>query len=73
MLAVIFFILMAAVFGKLALFGLRMAWGLSRFLLTIVFMPLLLIGLVLQGLMYIAFPALILVGIAALLEAGDAA
>ena len=54
------------VFGKLLFFGIKAAWGISKFLVTIVLLPLILIGLVVGGLIYIAFPILIIVGIAVL-------
>ena len=41
--------------------------GISKFLLTIVILPLILIGMVVGGLLYIAFPILIVIGIIALL------
>ena len=63
----LFIICMIGVFGKLLLFGVQMAWGISKFLLTIVILPLILIGMVVGGLLYIAFPILIVIGIIALL------
>ena len=41
----LFIICMIGVFGKLLLFGVQMAWGISKFLLTIVILPLILIGI----------------------------
>ena len=67
MLNVIFTIMMAVVFGRLLAFSVRFAWGIGRVLVTLLFMPLLLIGLAVRGLMYIAIPVLILVGISGLL------
>ncbi|MBQ1384011.1 MAG: hypothetical protein II499_10000 [Firmicutes bacterium] len=58
---------MAVVFGRLLAFSVRFAWGIGRVLVTLLFMPLLLIGLAVRGLMYIAIPVLILVGISGLL------
>ena len=43
----LFIICMIGVFGKLLLFGVQMAWGISKFLLTIVILPLILIGMAL--------------------------
>ena len=62
MLSLIFFVCMIWVFGKLFFLGIRAAWGISKFLLTIVLLPVFLIGLVIGGLIYIAFPILIVVG-----------
>ena len=67
MLNFIFTIMMAVVFGRLLAFSVRFAWGIGRVLVTLLFMPLLLIGLAVRGLMYIAIPVLILVGISGLL------
>lgn len=66
MLSFLFTICMIWVFGKLLFFGIKAAWGISKFLVTIVLLPLILIGLVAGGLLYIAFPILIIVGIVAL-------
>lgn len=67
MLSLLFIICMFGIFGKLFFFGLRAAWGISKFVLTIVFLPLILVGLVLGGLMTLAFPILIVVGIIVLI------
>ena len=68
MLNFIFTIMMAVVFGRLLAFSVRFAWGIGRVLVTLLFMPLLLIGLAVRGLMYIAIHVLILVGISGLLR-----
>lgn len=65
MLTLLFLVCMIWVFGKLFFFGIRAAWGISKFLLTIVLFPVILIGMVVGGLIYIAFPILIVVWIAA--------
>lgn len=67
MLSLLFAICMIWVFGKLFFFGVKAAWGISKFLVTVVLLPVILIGLVIGGLIYLAFPILILVGIAALI------
>ena len=66
MLSLLFTICMIWVFGKLLFFGIKAAWGISKFLVTIVLLPLILIGLAAGGLIYIAFPILIIAGIAVL-------
>lgn len=63
MLTLLFAICMLFVFGKLFFFGIRAAWGISKFLLTIVLLPISLIIMVVGGLLSIAFPILIVVGI----------
>ena len=66
MLTLLFAICMLFVFGKLFFFGFRAAWGISKFLLTIVLLPISLIIMVVGGLLSIAFPILIVVGIISL-------
>ena len=70
MLSLLFTICMIGIFGKLFIFGVKAAWGISKLLLTVVFLPLILIGMVIGGLMSIAFPILIIVGIVALVAPG---
>lgn len=59
----LFMILMFYIFGKLFFFGLKAAWGLSKFVLTIILLPITLMVLVSCGLFYFAFVLLIVVGI----------
>ncbi len=66
MLTVIFIICMFAVFGKLALLAVRGAWGLTKIMFSLIFLPIALIGLVLNGLVFIALPVLIILGIGSL-------
>ena len=55
------------VFGKMIGFAFRATWGLTKILFSIVFLPLILIGLVFGGLLYIAFPVLLVVGLVSLI------
>ena len=66
MFTLLFLICMLGIFGKLLVFGLRAAWGVSKLLLTVVFFPVILSGMVFAGLIYLAFPILIIVGIVTL-------
>lgn len=59
----LFMILMIFVFGKLFFFGLKAAWGLSKFVLTIILLPITLMMMVSAGLIYFAFILLIIIGI----------
>lgn len=59
----LFMILMIFVFGKLFFFGLKAAWGLSKFVLTIILFPITLTMMVSAGLIYFAFIILIIIGI----------
>ena len=54
---------MFGVFGKLFWFGLKAAWGISKFVLNIVFLPLILIVMVAGGLLSVAFPLLLIIGV----------
>ena len=67
MLTLLFTILMFVIFGKLFLFALRACWSVGRILFTVVLLPLFLIILVAGGLIYIALPILVIVGIVSLL------
>lgn len=67
MLTLIFVILMLWIFIRLFVFGIRAAWGLARILLTVFLLPVILSGLVIGGLIYIAIPVLIIIGILSLL------
>ena len=59
----LFMILMFYIFGKLFFFGLKAAWGVSKFVLTIILLPITLMVMVSCGLLYFAFVLLIVVGI----------
>lgn len=67
MLTILFLILMIAVFGKLIWLAIRAAWGITKILFSIVFLPIVLIALAVSGLMVVALPILIIVGLVALL------
>ena len=64
----LFMILMFTFFGKLFFFGLKAAWGLSKFVLTIILLPITLMVMVSCGLLYFAFVLLIVVGIISFLK-----
>ncbi|MDO5344702.1 MAG: hypothetical protein Q4E91_03045 [Lachnospiraceae bacterium] len=66
MLTMVFVILMFLIFGKLIVFGLKAAWGISKIVCTVLLLPLCLVGLVIIGLIKIALPLLLIVGIVSL-------
>lgn len=66
MLTLIFIICMLVIFGEVAGLALKGAWGLTKILFNLVFLPVILIGMVLSGLIVIALPVLIIFGIVAL-------
>lgn len=63
MFILLFVFCMFGVFGKLFCFGLKAAWGISKFVLNIVFLPLILIVMVAGGLLSVAFPLLLIIGV----------
>ena len=66
MLSLLFAICIIWFVGKFFIFGLKASWGIMKLLCTVIFFPVILIGMVIGGLMYIAFPLLIIGGIIAL-------
>lgn len=64
---ILFSVLMLVVFGKLLMLAVKAAWGITKILFSIVFLPLVLIGIFIAGFYYLAFIALIIVGVAALI------
>ena len=65
----LFMILMFYIFGKLFFFGIRAAWGISKFVLMVVFFPVILIGMLIVGLVKLAFPLLLIFGVIAMFGA----
>lgn len=66
MITLIFIILMIMVFGKLLIWSIKAAWGITKILFTVVFLPIVLIALALSGAIYIAIVLLIIGGIVTL-------
>ncbi len=66
MLTLIFLICMFGIFGKLIGVAFQMAWGITKVVFTLVFLPLILIALVVGGLIYVALPLLIIIGLVSL-------
>jgi len=62
----LFMILMFYIFGKLFFFGIRAAWGISKFVLMVVFFPVILLGMLVVGLVKLAFPLLLIFGVIAM-------
>ena len=63
MLTLVFIILMFMVFGRILKFAIKAAWGVSKIICSVVLLPLFLICLLIKGLVEIALPILIIVGI----------
>ena len=68
MITLIFIILMIMVFGKLLIWSIKAAWGITKILFTVVFLPIILIALALSGAIYIAIVLLIIGGIVTLVR-----
>lgn len=66
MLTFIFSILMIVVFGNIVAFAVKMAWGVSKIVINLVFLPVILIGMVLAGLFWLAIPLLVVIGLISL-------
>ena len=66
MLTLVFICLMIGVFGKLIGLAFKMTWGIAKVLFTLVFLPFILIALAIGGLVTIALPLVVIVGIISL-------
>ncbi|MDD6037251.1 MAG: hypothetical protein PUD20_00400 [bacterium] len=71
MLSILFTIMMLIVFGKLLGFALKATWGITKIIFSIVLLPIGLIVLAVMGLMWIALPVLLIVGIASIFVCRD--
>ena len=69
MLTILFLIFLFGIFGKLFFFGIRAAWGISKFVLMVVFFPVISIGMLIVGLVKLAFPLLLIFGVIAMFGA----
>ena len=67
MLTLLFTICMIWFIGKFFIFGLKASWGILKLLCTVVFFLVILICMVVGGLVYIAFPLLLIGGIIGLI------
>lgn len=68
MMTLLFMILFFSIFGKLAGFMFRATWSMVKVFFCMIFLPVILIGLALGGLIYIALPVLLIIGIVSLLK-----
>lgn len=72
MLTGLFVLLMFAVFGKLIILAVKAAWGISKILVTLVFLPIILVVMVIIGLIKIAIPVLVVIGIISIIRSMSA-
>ncbi len=63
MLSLLFIILFFMIFGRMIGFAFKATWGIFKVVTFLVFLPLILVGLVVGGLLSIAFPILLVVGV----------
>ena len=68
MINLIFTIFMLLIFGNILMFAIRMAWGVTKVLFSLVFLPVFLVVLVLAGLIKIALPILAIVGLVSIIS-----
>ncbi len=68
MLTLLFAIMMIGVFGRMMGFAIRLSWGFLKVLLTLVFLPGIIIAGFASGLLYLAFPLLAVVGLFSLIS-----
>ena len=66
MLGVVFIVALIWVSAKMLIWGIKTAWGIARVIVTIVLLPLFIIGLAWIGLFYVSIAVLIIAGIVAL-------
>lgn len=65
MLSVLFMIFMIWIFGKMVILAFKAAWSVTHVIGSLILLPIFLIGLVLAGLVKIALPILLIVGVIA--------
>ena len=66
MLGIVFIVALIWVSAKMLIWGIKAAWGIARVIVTIVLLPLFIIGLAWIGLFYVSIAVLIIAGIVAL-------
>ena len=68
---ILFSILLLMVFGKILVFAVKAAWGVSKIVVSLVMLPIFLVGLVFAGLMKLALPLLLIIGVISLFVLHD--
>lgn len=68
MLTLLFVVLLLIIFGKLLIFAIKAAWGITKILLNIVLLPLIIIGMFAGGLTYLALIVLAIVGLVSVIK-----
>lgn len=68
MITMLLMIATVTIMFKILVFGLKACWGIAKLLLTLIVFPVVMIGLLMFGLIYLAIPILIVAGIIALVS-----
>ena len=68
MLTFLFFVLLFGIFGKLIWLAVKAAWGISKIVFSIVFLPVVVLVLFFSGLVYVARGRLGAIGIVSLIK-----
>lgn len=68
MLTILFIIFFIGIFGRLAIFALKAAWGISKVIVWLIIAPIVLVAMLASGLVYLAIIALIIYGIISLFK-----
>ena len=68
MLTFLFFVLLFGIFGKLIWLAVKAAWGISKIVFSIVFLPVVVLVLFFSGLVYAALGLLVIIGIVSLIK-----
>lgn len=68
MLTILFMIFLFAVFGELFILALKAAWGIGKILMFFVFLPFIIVGGIIAGLLRLVFPVLVIFGIVYLIK-----
>ena len=68
MITMMFCLLMLMVFGRVLWFAIQATWSITKIILCVFVLPVILVTLALAGLLYIAFPLLIIIGLFSLLR-----
>ena len=68
MLTFLFFVLLFGIFGKLIWLAVKAAWGISKIVFSMVFLPVVVLVLFFSGLVYVALGLLVVIGIGSLIK-----
>ncbi len=69
MLTLISLFLFLAIFGRLLLFAIKLSWGIVKVVGFLVFLPAIILGLIFTGVVYVALPLLLVVGLISMVVA----